>query len=116
MSLLERTIDFLRDNAPAGFCDDCLDQILDLQPGQAERATAPLGMTEFFRRDTEICDACRGKKTIVRHVEEPEAHLPMSCPTRFSPALFGSLLGASDQPAEIRSLRTGPCDAFLIPS
>ncbi len=71
MSLLERTIEFLRKYSPAGFCDDCLDQILDLQPGQSERATEPLGMTEFFRRDTEICHFCRGRKTIVRYVEDP---------------------------------------------
>ncbi len=71
MSLLERTIVFLQDYAPAGFCDDCLDQILDLQPGQAERATEPLGMTELFRRDTELCSFCGNRKIVVTYVEEP---------------------------------------------
>ncbi len=70
MTLLERTILFLRDRAPAAYCDDCLDQVLDLPHGEAKIATEPLAMTELFSHEAETCSVCGRVTPAIRHVEE----------------------------------------------
>jgi len=56
MSIPERVADYLRDNKPHAYCDDCLKKLLKLARRQeAQQATKPLGVTGDFVRGHGLC-------------------------------------------------------------
>ena len=59
MRVPERVEQFVRENRPARYCDDCLADQLDLKRRQqAQQATAALGAGPGFRRERDTCSAC----------------------------------------------------------
>jgi predicted RNase H-like HicB family nuclease len=62
----ERIADFLRQNKPHAYCDDCLQTLLELaQRQQSQQATKPLGASGAFVREHGRCFHHGGEAKLV---------------------------------------------------
>ena len=68
MTIAHRIDNFLTQQAPAAFCDNCLAEKLSLSRRQeVHRATSPLGMTPSFRRAVGVCSVCGETRKVINH-------------------------------------------------
>jgi hypothetical protein len=69
MTIAQDVATWLRQRAPAAFCDDCIAKELSLsQRQQANRVTNALGTTREFPRETGTCSGCNAEKIVTRAV------------------------------------------------
>ena len=68
MTVPERVEQFVRENRPARYCDDCLADRLKLRRRQqAQQATATLGAVPSFLRESGTCSVClKTAKLVIR--------------------------------------------------
>jgi hypothetical protein len=71
MVVPEQIANFIRDGAGRAFCDDCVQQMLDLKQRQTvQPITSALGLTSDFRRARGACSACgRHDKLVTEAVQ-----------------------------------------------
>jgi hypothetical protein len=68
LTIAQRVVAFLRENAPAAFCDDCIaDRLGFSQRQQANRVTGTLALTARFRREIGACSLCSQTKKVIRY-------------------------------------------------
>lgn len=69
MTIAERVSDWLRQKRSEAYCDDCIQEQLDLsRRQQAFRVTSALGTTSDFERQTGNCSSCGKEKLVTRAV------------------------------------------------
>lgn len=67
MIVPERVADFLRQNKPHAYCDDCLLVLLKLaRRQQVQQVTSSLGASDVFIREQGRCSHCDKEKLVIR--------------------------------------------------
>lgn len=66
MIIAERVNQYITKRRPAGVCDACVAQALDLRHQQANRVTMALGTTSDFDRTVDLCMDCDKEQKVTR--------------------------------------------------
>ena len=67
MSKPEAVFNYLVENTPKAYCDDCISKDADVEPrNQVNPITRTLALTTDFERREAVCEDCRGMKLVTR--------------------------------------------------
>lgn len=68
MTVPEDVTNFILANHPNAYCDDCIQDELQLsQRQQVQQITSPLGLTHDYIREERACFSCGNQKIVIRH-------------------------------------------------